>query len=65
MGVDRVEVDVQRCFGSGDCELALPEAFRVGDDGISEVLPGASEVPVQRLEQVALACPTGAIEIHP
>ena len=34
----RIEVDRERCVGSGTCEMLAPDLFEVGDDGIVAVL---------------------------
>ena len=36
--MSRVEVDRDRCVGSGTCEALAPDVFEVGDDGVLAVL---------------------------
>jgi ferredoxin len=41
----RVFVDQLACTGSGLCELAVPEVFQLGDDGLATVLDGDRALP--------------------
>jgi ferredoxin len=62
--VSRVEVDRDRCVGSGTCEALAPAVFEVDDDGVLAILraePDAAELPDVR-EAVA-ACPTRALAL--
>ena len=62
---EQLHVDTDRCVGTGQCEMALPEVFTVGDDGVVEVqrsaLPAAEE-PV--LRRAVRSCPTRALELR-
>lgn len=56
-------VDADLCTGCGLCEDTCPDVFKVGDDGISEVLvddcsPWA-ECAVEAVEE----CPESAISV--
>ncbi|TFV63688.1 ferredoxin [Geodermatophilus sp. DF01-2] len=58
----RVEVDRERCVGSGTCELLAPDVFEVGDDGVVRVLgtqPGPADEDAVR--DAVAQCPTGAL----
>ena len=59
-----VEVDHDRCVGSGNCEFWSPATFRVSDDGVAVVVgdPAADREAVESAEQ---HCPTRAIRITP
>jgi ferredoxin len=57
--VTRLEVDRERCVGSGTCEMLAPDVFEVGDDGIVVVLrPEADDGAVHDAVQ---QCPTQAL----
>lgn len=58
-----VEVDRAACEGTGYCVKVAPAVFRLGDDGVAELI--VSEVPEVLEEEVAEAeslCPTLAIK---
>jgi ferredoxin len=62
--VSRVEVDRERCVGSGSCEMLAPEVFEVGDDGVVVVLRPLSEPDDRALAEDAVqACPTRALSL--
>jgi ferredoxin len=60
----RLIVDGDRCCGAGLCAQELPQVFDQGEDAVVVVL---DENPPQglaeRLEDVAFACPSGAIRV--
>ncbi len=60
----RIEVDRERCVGSGTCEMLAPDLFEVGDDGMVAVLrpePGGADVDAA--EDAVQACPTQALSL--
>ncbi|MGY1592748.1 ferredoxin [Geodermatophilus sp. SYSU D00965] len=60
----RVVVDLERCVGSGTCELLAPEVFEVGDDGVVTLLrpePGADQLAAVR--DAVAQCPTQALSL--
>ncbi|MGY1641241.1 ferredoxin [Geodermatophilus sp. SYSU D00703] len=60
----RVVADLDRCVGSGQCELLVPEVFEVGDDGVVTVLqpePGADQEAAVR--DAVARCPTEALSL--
>ena len=60
----RIEVDRERCVGSGTCEMLAPDLFEVGDDGIVTALraePDAGDVDAA--EEAVQACPTQALSL--
>jgi ferredoxin len=62
--VSRIEVDRDRCVGSGTCEALAPDVFEVGDDGVLVVLhpePGEEQLPDVR--DAVQACPTRALAL--
>ena len=34
----RITLEVDKCIGSGSCEMLAPEVFEVGEDGLAELL---------------------------
>jgi ferredoxin len=62
--VIRVEVDRDRCAGTGGCEALAPQVFEIGDDGALVVLrpePDAADLPDVR--NAVAACPTRALTL--
>jgi ferredoxin len=56
----RVDIDRDKCMGSGNCAYWAPEVFDLDDDGIACVVAD----PAPHEERVRLAienCPTGAL----
>ena len=63
---EQLHVDTDRCVGTGQCEMTLPEVFTVTDDGVVAVdqatLSAADETA---LRKAVRACPTRALELRP
>ena len=62
--MSRVEVDRDRCVGSGTCEALAPAVFEVDDEGVLAVLrpePGADELA--DVGDAVTACPTRALTL--
>ena len=62
--MSRVEVDRERCVGSGACEALAPTVFEVDDDGVLAVLrsePREDDLPDVR--DAVKACPTRALAL--
>ncbi|MPZ67764.1 MAG: ferredoxin [Pseudonocardiaceae bacterium] len=59
-----IHVDPDKCCGYGDCVLAAPDVFDLGDDGVAFVISGA-EPSLELAQEAADACPVAAIEITP
>ena len=58
----RVTVDEGLCAATGECERICPEVFMVED--VSRVLdPDPDPRLHSAVDEAALACPTGAIEV--
>jgi len=61
----QVILEVDKCIGSGSCEMLAPEVFRVGESGLAELLdasPGSDmESKCRAAEE---SCPTQAIQIE-
>lgn len=59
-----VEVDPQRCVGSGTCEMFAPDVFEVGDDGVVHVLVRAFDGrEPDEVREAVHACPTQALSL--
>ena len=59
-----VEVDRERCVGSGTCELLAPDVFEVGDEGVVAVLrPEPEGDDVDLVRDAVTACPTQALRL--
>ena len=62
--MSRVEVDRDRCVGSGTCEALAPTVFEVDDDGVLAVLrPQPGEGEVRDVRDAVQACPTRALAL--
>ncbi len=59
-----VRIDKQSCSSSQRCANAVPEGFVMDEDHLGDVLPGAAELPLERLLEVARNCPVLAISIY-
>jgi ferredoxin len=62
--MSRIEVDRERCVGSGTCEALAPDVFEVDDDGallVHRPQPAAAEL--DGVEDAVQACPTRALTL--
>jgi ferredoxin len=57
-----VEVDRDRCMGTGACVYALPRVFGLGDDGVARVV-GMLDSEDQLVRDVVAECPTAALRL--
>jgi ferredoxin len=61
----RVDVDMDRCIGSGMCTTLAPELFELDDDGVlrvkAHVVPPGSE---EGAEEAVACCPAEAIALE-
>ena len=58
----KITIDVEKCIGSGSCEMIAPGIFEVGDDGLVHLLddrPSAEHHSAVRT--AAASCPTQVI----
>ena len=58
----RVEVNRDRCMGTGACVHAKPGVFTLGEDGIAEVT-GVVDGDDELLRDVVDECPTAALRL--
>ena len=62
--MSRVEVDRERCVGSGSCEALAPDVFEVDDDGVLIVhRPEPTEDELPDVRNAVQACPTRALSL--
>ena len=62
--MSRIDVDRDRCVGSGACEALAPEVFEVDDDGILLVhRPEPTEDELPDVRDAVSACPTRALSL--
>jgi ferredoxin len=57
-----VEVDRERCMGTGACVHARPEVFTLGDDNVARVT-GPVDGDDELLRDVVDECPTAALRL--
>ena len=58
----RIEINRDKCMGSGNCLFWAPGVFELGDDGVSFVLDPAAATERQIMQAVE-GCPTQAIVV--
>ena len=62
--MSRVQVDRDRCVGSGVCESLAPEVFELDDDGVLQVHreePGPDDLDAVR--DTVQSCPARALAL--
>jgi ferredoxin len=59
-----VEIDREKCAGSGNCAFWAPGVFDLDDEGIAVVV-GEVAGHEDRVALAAEGCPTGAITVQP
>ena len=57
-----IEIDLDRCMGSGNCGFYAPDTFDVGDDNKAFMLDGTRD-PDNKIRLAAEGCPTNAIRL--
>ncbi|MCE2528074.1 MAG: (4Fe-4S)-binding protein [Actinomycetia bacterium] len=61
---DRIEIDYDYCYQSGECVLFVPEVYRFGEEGYPELVEGGVEkTPTSALAGTVDDCPSGAITL--
>jgi ferredoxin len=58
----RVEIDAERCMGSGNCVYVAPKVFDLDDRGVAIVV-GDPASDSERVHHAADTCPTSAITV--
>ncbi|MFN2536926.1 MAG: ferredoxin [Mycobacteriales bacterium] len=60
-----LHVEIERCVGTGQCEMALPSVFTVSDDGVVEVDHAAAEdADPAALARAVKLCPTRTLALR-
>lgn len=66
----KAKVNKDLCIGCGACAAIVPDVFRIGDDGLAEVITDnevketeISKDLIDEVKDAAEGCPTSAIEI--
>jgi ferredoxin len=59
----RIEIDPERCMGSGNCSFWAPGTFDLGDDGLAHVVDAEGDGD-DRILLAGEGCPTRAIAIY-
>jgi len=59
----RIEIDREKCMGSGNCGFWAPGVFDLDDEGIAYVVDADGE-PEDKIVLAVEGCPTQAISIH-
>jgi ferredoxin len=62
--MSRVQVDRERCVGSGVCESLAPDVFEIDDDGVLQVHreePSADEL--DDVQDAVQQCPARALAL--
>ncbi len=58
----KITIDVDKCIGSGSCEMMAPGIFEVGDDGLVRLLDDSpSPEHHNAVHTAAASCPTQVI----
>lgn len=62
--MSRIEVDRERCVGSGTCEALASDVFEVDDDGVLVVhRPDPPDDELSDVREAVQACPTRALSL--
>jgi ferredoxin len=61
----QVTLEVDKCIGSGSCEMLAPEVFEVGSDGLVKLLDASPGSEMETKTRAAEdSCPTQAISVE-
>jgi ferredoxin len=58
----RIEIDAEKCMGSGNCSFWAASTFDLGDDGVAFVTDPEGD-PEDKVILAGQGCPTQAIAI--
>lgn len=60
----KITIDVDKCIGSGSCEMIAPGIFEVGNDGLVQLLEDSPSAEHHGAVRTAAAsCPTQVISV--
>ena len=58
----KIKVDLDKCIGSGSCEMLAPDVFEVSDEGLCQVLATEAGPELEdKVHKAVESCPTRAI----
>ena len=60
----KVKINEEKCIGCGQCESICSDVFKIGDDGLAQVVGIATPELLEDIEMAKSGCPTDAIEIE-
>ena len=62
----KLQLDESKCIGAGACQLAAPDLFELGDEGVAVVLAPEldDDEQVEKAQSAVRACPAMAIAIE-
>lgn len=63
MSNERITIDHDVCYSSGECVLLEPTAFAIGGQGTAIVLAEAENLSSDMLATIVRSCPSGAISV--
>lgn len=58
-----VQVDRAKCEGFGFCEEAVPDVFRLDDDGVLHIDEAAAQTATATLPAAVRVCPVAALRL--
>jgi ferredoxin len=60
-----IQIETSVCQGHGQCVHLAPDVFRMGADGVSEVITQNVEESLRaRIDEVVRSCPVEAISVR-
>lgn len=61
----KLQIEVEKCCGFGECVALAPDVFRLGDDNRAQLIGDGSVAPAdeERVSAAAFACPAEAVEV--
>jgi ferredoxin len=60
-----IHIDTNACQGHGQCVHLVPEVFRMGASGVSELITETPDESLRaRIDEVVRSCPVDAISVH-
>ena len=60
----RIVLEMDKCIGSGNCEMLAPDVFVVGEDMVCHILVAEPGPELEEDAELAVeACPTRALKI--
>ena len=59
----KITIEVDKCIGSGSCEMIAPGIFEVGNDGLVQLHDSPSAEDHSAVRTAAASCPTQVISV--